>query len=344
MLILYILILFLLLYGIKFKLTGMLDDYLAKEQCNAIKGVFILLVFIRHIYQYIKSSEYDMSPFLDRAGLYIDSLLGQLIVVMFLFYSGYGVMYSIKRKGETYIKTMPKKRILTTLLNFDVAVVAFVLLDFILNTEVTIPQILLSLVGWDSVGNSNWYIFGIILCYSFVYVGCTCFKPHQYVNVVLSSVFIVMLVASLSFVKESWWYNTLLCFPLGLWYSVCQDKIESIAQKHYWALFVMVLLAFALSYHFFTKPMFNVVAILFALIVVMLTMKVHVGNPILNWLGKNLFPLYIYQRLPMIALFAIGDGKFVSNHPIVYIILCFAMTVLLAFLYKHWEIRLQNRE
>lgn len=41
---------------------------------------------------------------------------------VFLFYSGYGIMESIKNKGEKYISTVPKKRILNVLVNFDIAV------------------------------------------------------------------------------------------------------------------------------------------------------------------------------------------------------------------------------
>ena len=35
--------------------------------------------------------------------------MGQLVVVMFLFYSGYGVMGSFKLKGEGYWSFFPKR-------------------------------------------------------------------------------------------------------------------------------------------------------------------------------------------------------------------------------------------
>ena len=43
--------------------------------------------------------------------------MGQLVVVMFLFYSGYGIGESYKKKGVNYVQQMPVHRILTTLLN-----------------------------------------------------------------------------------------------------------------------------------------------------------------------------------------------------------------------------------
>ena len=43
-----------------------------------------------------------------------------LMVTMFLFYSGYGVFESIKKKKEKYINTIPKRRFLKTLINFAI--------------------------------------------------------------------------------------------------------------------------------------------------------------------------------------------------------------------------------
>lgn len=97
-------------------------------------------------------------------------LVRQLLVVMFLFYSGYGVTESIASKGKTYINAIPKKRILTTLLNFSVAVCVFIGLASALGKDLTVEQCLLSLIGWESVGNSNWYIFCILICYAATYI------------------------------------------------------------------------------------------------------------------------------------------------------------------------------
>ena len=106
MLIFYIIILFLALYGSSFVKSGFNQDYLGKEQCNAIKGIFILVVFIRHIWPYLRDFGYDFSSLGDGIFMKIDRCMGQLIVVAFLFYSGYGVMESIKYKGKQYLFAM----------------------------------------------------------------------------------------------------------------------------------------------------------------------------------------------------------------------------------------------
>ena len=128
--------------------------YLSKETTSTINGLFIALVFLSHFSRY--------SIYMSN---YVGQRLGQLIVVMFLFYSGYGCMVQYMAKGRAYLQTFPKKRMLSTLVNFDIAVAVFVVVGLLLGKSFSIKQVALSFVCWDSVGNSNWYIFAILLCY-----------------------------------------------------------------------------------------------------------------------------------------------------------------------------------
>lgn len=79
-------------YRIKFA-SEWHSDYMSKEKTTAINGIFVLFVFFRHFTQYIEYGSYD--AIFQR----VDSWLGQLIVVSFFFYSGYGGMVSIVKKG-----------------------------------------------------------------------------------------------------------------------------------------------------------------------------------------------------------------------------------------------------
>ena len=168
---LYVFIVIILLFGTSIVRAGFNEEYISKNQSNCVKGVFIIFVFARHIWPYIKDAGVIFTGMDDRIFHLIDGTLGQLIVAMFLFYSGYGVMESYRKKGIDYVNGIPKRRILTTLLNFDVAVCVFLLVDFILNISYPISRVLLSFTGWLSVGNSNWYIFVILLCYLSTCIG-----------------------------------------------------------------------------------------------------------------------------------------------------------------------------
>ena len=125
---------------------------------------------MRHIWPYMRDSGYVVQSCVDQLFRVIDAGLGQMLVVMFLFYSGYGVMESIKTKGSKYVDSIPRKRVLTTLLNFDVAVLVYLLLDISLGIRYSACDTELAFTGWTSIGNSNWYIFVIILCYLITYI------------------------------------------------------------------------------------------------------------------------------------------------------------------------------
>ena len=80
-----------------------------------------------------------------------------------MFYSGYGMLESIKSKGMDYVKSIPGKRFAKVLLHMEIAVLLFLLTDFAIGKSYGLKTTLLSFTFWTSIGNSNWYIF-IILC------------------------------------------------------------------------------------------------------------------------------------------------------------------------------------
>lgn len=313
------------------------DNYLSKERCNSIKGIFILMIFLTHSLQYLKASGYVFSG-IDTITSAIIRFTGQLVVVMFLFYSGYGVAVQIKTKGKEYVRQMPRRRILKTLLNFDIAVCFFILLDVMISRPLSLSQVLLSFVAWDSVGNSNWYIFVIILCYTLTYLANEINNRNVWVIILL---FCTISVFVLSYVKESWWYDTLLVYPAGYFFACYRHRIEPILKRYYVPILLVVICFFIVTHGYGPylrglNP--NIMAISFALIVVMITMKVRIGNPVLQWFGINLFPLYIYQRLPMIALQNYLGDSFVSHNALFYLLSCLLITCVIAWSYKYWSI------
>lgn len=329
------------LWKIKFSKETFFEDFLHREQCDSIKGIFILFVFIRHVLQYIMGSGYVFETLPDQVFLKIDRELDQLIVVMFLFYSGYGVMESILKKKFDYVRNMPLRRILPTLLNFDVAVIAFFILNLFIGREMSVSDILLSLTGWESLGNSNWYIFIILLCYAIVWLSFFATSKVQSLRpqraLAFTTFLFLAVLAILALTKKEWWYNTILTFNAGLFFSYFKEKIIPVLKNRYWVFFPLSIILFAALHRMnnhIPALLFNIEGIVFALCTVLFTMKVKINNPALLWLGAHLFPLYIYQRLAMIAIFNIDNGTFVKNYPLPYMLICCAIMVLIAIPYR----------
>lgn len=327
----------------KIKTEGYHLDYLSKDKTNSIKGVFILLIVLTHSIPYITNNGYEFDALGDSLFFSFLSHLSQLVVVMFLFYSGYGVCESYKSKGKEYVRSFPRKRMLTTLLNFDVAVLVFIVLGLFLGTHLTLGKSLLSLTGWESVGNSNWYIFVILLCYLMTYLvlRLPIFKGECARVVALFALSFALIVFLVCF-KESYWYNTILSYPLGFMLSTFKDPIEAFIKKNYWIVLPVVMVLFVLAYLCRADSfsiIYNLTSMLFAVTVVLVSMKMAINNKVLRWLGKNLFPIYIYMRLPMIVMDKYSP-EFVSSQPSIFILVSLIVTILIAKAYKYWQIKL----
>ena len=335
----YLLILLVALIGVRFCKEGYCQDYLGKEQGNAVKGVFIMLVFLGHAIADIKQCGFVPEVWVDKTAYDIWRGMGQLVVAMFLFYSGFGVMRSLMNKGEAYLDTYPKSRLLTTLVNFDIAVCVFVLLALILGRKVAYSQVFPSFIGWDSVGNSNWYIFIILCCYFVFYLVFKMVGARYLAGTLLLGfvLFVGMLV--LHEVKGRIWYNTILVFPAGVLYALYAEELEKVIQKRY-ILSLLVLLIVFLSLrclcgvHPLHGLTHNMAAIVFSVLVVAITMKVKISNRWLVWCGFSLFPIYIYQRLPMYTVEHFAGDVWVSGHPHLFIAACFTVTAGISVLYN----------
>ena len=112
MIVFFLVIALLCLWGFGFRREAD-GDYLSRQQGDSVKGIFILMVFLFHANSYVQEAGYAYAHWTDAVFLDLCAKFGQLIVVMFLFFSGYGVMSAIRNKGAAYVQAMPRHRILT---------------------------------------------------------------------------------------------------------------------------------------------------------------------------------------------------------------------------------------
>lgn len=343
MLIFYFLLAILVLYSLKYVKNDFNDNYLSYEMTNTVKGVFILLVFIKHATPYVINAGWAPAGVFGELFHFVNGNVGQWIVAMFLFYSGYGVMESIKRKGHGYVQGLPKKRILQVLVNFDIAVFIYILVDLILKKPLTIKQCLLSLTGWESVGNSNWYIFIIMLMYLITFISFYRSNADNYTRPLLLSLALTFITSILmSYFKADYWYNTMFCYTTGIFFSLYKHKIEWFTKTHYWPMLiiaVIVLVTMDRIPYSAKGLVYNGFSVVFCSVVILLTMKFRCNSKVLLWCGQNLFPLYIYQRIAMIVLSSIKGGAFAAGHPFCFTVACLVITIAITMAYKYIAVK-----
>lgn len=175
-------------------------DYIAKKKTQAIQGIFIMLIFLSHAEQYFK-----LDSAYDTAYAAVSEHMGQLVVVMFFFYSGYGMMESVKKKGSSYVSRIMTQRFPKVLLQFDIAVIIYLLLNvLLLHKTYPVTHILFSLIGYTRVGNSNWYIFVVLCMYVLFYAACRIAYMMKFLSPNGSQLAGLLLFFVLSFLFISW--------------------------------------------------------------------------------------------------------------------------------------------
>ena len=208
----------------KFHKDGFNERYLNPESTEIIKGIFIALIFCGHFSQYVKFTNPLDSPFFK-----VYWYMGQFVVAMFLLYSGYGLMLSVKNKGMSYVKKLPTHRILKTLLHFDLAVSIYMVIYIAKHGMPSVEKFVLAMLGWDGFGNSNWYIFAILSIWCTVYAVFRLFGVrHLLWKLCLCTLGICLLAFVVSKYKPTYWYNTMICFPLGMWVAMYKAQIENV--------------------------------------------------------------------------------------------------------------------
>ena len=329
----------LMICGIRVHVHGLDEGYLSKDNTAAIKGIFILIVFLSHARQYTTFESFGDSFAID-----VMNYLGQLMVAPFLFYSGYGIYESIKKKPH-YIQSMPKNRILKTWLDFAFALICWMVVGALLNLTYSMRVVVLAFTGWTNIGNSNWYMFAIFTLYILTYISFRIMKNHKFFALIAASVMSLGYVYIMSKVQDNYWSSTYLCYAAGLWYSYFKNYIEKVLHSFKNVTWYIATVLSVLAYLYFFEMryerlmMFNLVAILFCLSIVFLSCKIKINSPVLRWCGNNLFWIYILQRIPMKILADMGLSE---NHTNIYAILCIIIVIPLALGVKYLSARLQK--
>ena len=323
MILLLIALLFICLWRISFHRFN--EGFLSKATTTAVKGVFVVLIFCSHIREFMVLSPQwwntSYTTILDH--------LGQLIVAVFFLYSGYGIWESLKRKPD-YPQHFFKNRFLKTLFHFDVAVLLFIIVQLFIPITYSAKRYVFCWIGWESVGNYNWFIFVILVLYLIALTALLLQQRKTFGGIWLTVLLTAGLWAWLNFImhKPAWWIDTMAAFPLGMVLSRYKDSVTgALEQLPRHILITVISLVFMGIIHMeFGLDIYGLAACAFCCLIVVLTSWINIGNPALAWLGKNAFTIFIIQRLPMIVLSSAGIDQF----PALFVMLSLALTLLLA--------------
>ena len=326
----YLLLFLLFIFDVrpKFNKNGINLSFLSKEETLPIKGLFVILVFFRHFRGYV-----DMDHgLLNHLFVMLDSRSSQLIVTLFLFYSGYGIFEQIKNNKQ-YTKKIIFHRFFPTYINFAICVLIYYIISIFNDKKFSLYEIFTSFIG-----NSNWFMFVTFCLYITIFISFIIYDKNNLNKLLLNlSVFnflTILLVLVLYKTKSHYWYNTIFCFNLGMFYSFFKNKIESICslQKKYLIILVSSLILFLVTFFLIEtqSPLFIIKALLFCILFILIQMKFSLTNSrIFAELGKHVFSVYMLQRISFIILSYFNLDKNIY----LFFFTTFIMTIIIAFLY-----------
>lgn len=215
------------------------------------------------------------------------------------------------------------------------AVLLYLLLGIVLGdiSKWNIGKIFLSFIGWESLGNDSWYIFAILILYIITFIAFKLCKNNHRIALCVVIALSLIYIAIICQFKNPCWYNTILCYSIGMCFSIYKDKIEHIIQKkpiYYFSSLLSVFIIF-LALSMINGSEFIVVfrMLFLAIMIILLTMKIDLNNKILYFFGQYLFEIYILMRIPMRIMINMN----ISNI-YVFVLISFVSTIILSLLFK----------
>ena len=258
------------------------DDYMDLENTNAIKGIFVWMIFFRHFTEYLN---YNLIK--NKKSILIDKSLKQNIVSLFLFYSGYGIFESFKKKGNKYIKTLPIKSFIL-LIKTEIIIFIFLCNNILLGIKINLEQYLQAIIFRKSIGNSYWFCLAIISLYIYSFFAFFFIRKKIFG---IFGIFLITIICFLHIYLVYVYYNpknlisvdTIICFVLGFYYSFFKSIIDKIIMKNDLIYFGIIFILIFNYYQFYVCSPNNLYYMslingLFAIIIIIISMKMKVKN------------------------------------------------------------------
>lgn len=290
------------LWGTKYAwppLRSLRADYLSGESCRGLRGLLSLGILLHHLGQ--KGMGLVLMPLLSKIGF--------LLVAVFFFLSGYGLMKQHMAKPD-YRRTFPRRRLPAIILPYALATGLYWLLYWVLGTPWSGRAVLRGLVDGSPIVTASWYVLCVLLFYLAFW--CLMWLWGRRFRGVLAGavVFMAGYVALCRWLGYgSWWYNTAPALVLGMAWALYQEKIDGVLSRHISRVFPGTFLLFLGTYggKILLNPLLpsTMAAVsltwpvsgLFVCCVVLGLTQVSLEGPLLRWLGDISLETYLVQFL-----------------------------------------------
>lgn len=318
-----ILLLVMTFFGAKRAKKGeVAGDFLSLSQSKLIQGFACVAIIIHHLTQQI--TEYG---YVDKGFITIFNYIGILFTALFFFFSGYGLIASVYTK-DNYMKSFPVKRFPTVLIPFWIInILGFLLVTLAYGAKYTLVEALSDIFGYTLINSNGWFIVEIVFIYIFFYVLFSLIKNKDVAMVLLTIAVILLIVYSYfqghdqgtksHWFKGEWWFNSTITFVFGMVYARFKDGLTEFINKHYKTVMMITIVLFLITLY---ESIINVmrfgyymdiavgigkygklitlisqmaVCLVSTMLVLLLNMKITIGNKVLKYISGMSVELYL---------------------------------------------------
>ncbi len=301
----YIILPVLLFFGAKIKKKGEWnEDVMSFDHTKTFLGFASIMIIFHHASQ--RTCAPWLKPLYIHHGLDFFVYIGYLMVAAFFLCSGYG-MYSAHDK-EGFFDKYFKRRILPLLLPTVLMWFVFFEAEKIRHIRIEKPLLI-------NTYSYIWYIPCMIWMYLAFYISFRLVKNEKKQMPVLWTLVILYMVLAALFSPGTWWFNTPHLFAVGVGLAKNKDKrFEKYKKGYILRIILYAVIALAGFYisnycaasiatiHNRYNPFVHwlielsgqlISAYTFAILVMLIGMKVQIGNKILKLLGGFTLETYL---------------------------------------------------
>lgn len=305
---LFALFFLLFLYKIEF---GVSDEFMSKEYTTSLRGVCALAIMLCHI------------RITNFAPLNVFNYLGNPIVGIFFFLSGYGMLTRIKQIGiDNYMNGFILKRCVPLFVEYIFVWIFYFVCMFSVSGNFNFLK--------EIITPHSWFIIMIEVLYIVFYIGYKLFKDNLKGLIIFVTIFELALIVALSaFGADEFWYLSLLCFSGGMIYSVVNlNKKKTLPLIFGFGALAVV--ATGAEYVLSDKPkiivlwalIYNVSVLSLAIVALSVGRYVRFKNPVFELCGKMSLEIYLLHG---VFQYVFKEIKPIYNNSLLYgamIILC----------------------
>lgn len=297
-----------------------------RDTTKGIQGIFAIVIMLHHLAQKLMyTSEYK-----GELAYYED--VGTLLVGFFFFFSGFGLITSIKEK-EKYLDTFLIRRICTVLVPFYICNYAYMFTALLLGQKFSMEKLVQAFFGVVLLNEHMWFAVEIMYLYIMFYIVFRFVKKDIWRYIIMFVVVVTLIIAGFyaghdlkgntdsNWLEGEWWYNTTFLFFLGMIAARFYCPIVKWLKKYYYVVLTVAIVGFIAfakqtrymldHYGYWTETNLNngyddkamtlaaqlPMVIFFELLLFLLMMKVKVHNKILAFLGEISLELILLQNL-----------------------------------------------